>query len=98
MQIEPTRETDRVCKDLIGEGYKDLDDLWDKVQEVLARKGALDLCTTRVEDNQAMDILEEVFEEACRTANEERFPTLASEYVDYKRLWERLCDVLGVKV
>lgn len=98
MQIETTNDTDRECKDLIGEGYTDLDELWDKVQAVLDRKGTLDLCTTGAEDSKAEDLLKEVFEAACHTAAEERFPTLASEYVDYSQLWERLCTVLKVKV
>jgi len=111
MQVETTSDADRECKDLIGEayeaaykqypdfgGFSGLDDLWDKVQEVLDRKGTLDLCTTGAEDSEAQDILEEVFGEACQTAKEEDSPTYAFEYVDYQKLWERICAVLEVSV
>ena len=98
MQIEPTNDADRECKDLIGEAYEDLDELWNQVQEVLGRKGSLDLCTTGSEDSQAEDIFKEVFEEASQAALEDGHIDFASEYVDYQRLWGRICGVLGVSV
>lgn len=111
MQVETTHETDIVCKDLIGEAYEaahnwfpgfagfgGINKLWVRVEEALARKGALGLCTTGTEDSFAQDILKEVFEEACRTAEEDGKIAPASEYVDYQQLWERLCAVLGVAV
>ena len=104
MQIEPTNKTDTVCKDMIGEaypgsaGFSGPGDLWDNVQMALAPKGALDLCTTRAEDNKAMDILEEVFEKAEWATQEDGRIAFASTYVDYKRLWERICAVIGVTV
>lgn len=106
MQIEATHETDIVCKDLIGEAYEaypdgmfsGIDELWVRVEEALDRKGALDLCTTGSEDSEAQTVLEEVFEEASRAALEDGHTGFASEYVDYKQLWERLCAVIGVSV
>lgn len=111
MQVEATHETDIICKGLIGEAYEEaykaypadgmfsgIDKLWEKVEEALDRKGALDLCTTGAEDSEAHDILAEVFEEACRAALEDGHTDLASEYVDYKALWERVCAVIGVSV
>lgn len=111
MQIETSRDADRECKDLIGEAYEAAyaagwpdemfsggDELWEKIEEVLARKGTLDLCTTGAEDSQAEDIFKEVFEEASRAALEDGHVDFASEYVDYQRLWERMCAVLGVSV
>lgn len=108
MQIEPTNDADIVCKDLIGEtyeavykehgGFSGLDALWEKIEKALARKDALNLCTTRAEDNEAMGILEEVFEGACLTAQEEGHVASPAEYVDYKALWERLMVVIQVSV
>lgn len=111
MQIETTSDADRECKNLIGEayeaaykqypnfeGFSGLDDLWNRVQEVLARPGLLDLCTVKSEDYRAMDLLKEVFEEASRATEEDGHVVPAYEYADYQQLWERLCEVIGVKV
>lgn len=107
MQIEATHEADIVCKDLIGESYEaagpdrlfsGIDALWEKIEEALDRKGALDLCTTGAEDSEAEGVLREVFEGACQTADEEGGVAFASEYVDYQQLWERVCAVIGVSV
>lgn len=107
MKVEVTRKTERMCKDLIGQAYEaahnqfpteglfsGLDALWEEVEAALK----MDITTTGGEDNQAMDILAEVFEEACQIADEDGDPDFASTYVDYQRLWERLCEVLGVAV
>jgi hypothetical protein len=58
----------------------------------------VDLSTLGGEDITAMTTLEEVFEEACRSANEDGKVAPPYEYVDYKRLWERVCAVIGVSV
>lgn len=107
MNIETTAEADVVCKDLIGEAYEaayahaphdgmfsGIDAAWGKIQAALK----FDLSTTGDEDNKATNLLEEVFEEACRTAVEADCPDLGADFVDYKRLWERLCAVLEVAV
>jgi hypothetical protein len=107
MQIETTHEADAQCKDLIGEsyeaaykespdfsGFSGLVALWANIEKVLK----FDLSTTRAEDNQAMDLLEEVFEKACRAAEAEGHVDYGSTYVDYQQLWERLCAVIGVSV
>ena len=99
MNVSTTSEADVVCKDLIGEAYEatyerpDLDALWINVEDALK----FDFGTTREEDRKGMAILEEVFEEACLDHPPHVAPGLASEDVDYQRLWERLCEVLGVR-
>lgn len=113
MRIEATHEADIVCRDIIGEAYEAYeaayeqnpdgmfsggDELWVRIEGVLARKGTLDLCTTGSEDGEAQTVLEEVFEEACRAADEDGRIASPSEYVDYKALWERICEVIGVSV
>ena len=98
MNISTTSEADVVCKELIGEArvrlMPNLDALWEKVEDALK----FDLSTTKEEDRKGMTILEEVFEEACRAAAEDGIHGCDSDYVDYKRLWERLCEVLKVNV
>jgi hypothetical protein len=111
VQIETSSDVDRECKDLIGEayeaahnrfpdfaGFSGIDALWDRVQEVLGRKGSLEICTTGTEDSEARGILGEVFEEASRAALEDGHVDFASEYMDYQMLWERLTTVLKVSV
>ena len=99
MNVSTTKEADVMCKDLICQevpawGFPDLDALWVKVEDALK----FDFSTTKEEDLKGMTILKEVFEEACWAALEDGDPDFASTYVDYKRLWERLCEVLGVEV
>lgn len=108
MKVEVTYGAAVRCKDLMKEAYEaahkrfpgrftgfgGLNALWEEVEATLK----MDLSTTREEDNQAMDIMAEVFEEACRAAAKDGIHGCDSDYVDYQRLWEQLCEVLGVKV
>ena len=107
MKVEVTREAERKCKDLIGQayeaaharfpdfaGFSGLGVLWKEVEATLK----MDITTTGDEDNQAMDIMAEVFGEACRAADEAGDPDRVTDHVDYQVLWEKLMAVLGVEV